>query len=147
MFCRTYRLLLAGIISVATATHHASAQAVVRTLTTTASVPDIGRVVSVSTLVWSEEGQAVESRASGTVNTKHNGPYVLQVRLTTAQPDTILARLTDGAYGIVGTGEWIPIASGPGGANLANTVDYRVKRAIGSSQSLTLPVTYRVVAR
>jgi hypothetical protein len=147
MFCRTYRLVLAGVIGLATTTDNASAQAVVRPLTTTASVPDIGRVVSVSTLQWSEEGQVDESRASGTVHTKHNGPYVLLVRLTTAQADTILARLPDGTYGMVGAGEWIPVAAGPGGANLANTVDYRVKRAIGSSQSLTLPLTYRVVAR
>lgn len=146
MFCRTYRLLLAGVIGLATATSKASAQ-VVRALTATASVPDIGVVVSVSTLQWYEEGQAGESRVSGTVNTKHNGPYVLQVRLTTAQADTILARLADGTYGMVGTGEWTPVAAGPGGANLANTVDYRIKRAIGSGQSLTLPVTYRVVAR
>ena len=143
---RTSRVLLAGVIGLATATCSASAQAV-RSLTATASVPDIGGVVSVSTLQWSEAGQANESTAAGTVNTKHNGPYVLQVRLTTAQADTILARLTDGTYGMVGAGEWTPVAAGPGGANLANLVDYRVKRAIGSGQSPTLPVTYRVVAR
>ena len=143
---RTSRLLLAGVIGLVTATGNASAQAV-RSLTATATVPDIGVVVSVSTLQWSEAGQANESRAAGTVNTKHNGPYVLQVRLTTVQPDTILARLTDGTYGMVGTGEWTPVAAGPGGADLANTVDYRVKRAIGSAQLPTLPVTYRVVAR
>jgi hypothetical protein len=146
MFCRTYRLLLAGVIGLGAATSNASAQ-VVRKLTATASVPDMGVVVSVSALHWSEEGQPDEARASGTVNSKHNGPYVLQVRLTTAQADTILARMTDGTYGIVGTGEWTPVAAGPGGNNLANTVDYRVKRAIGSGQSLMLPVTYRVVAR
>ena len=146
MSCRTYSLLLAGGIGLGAATSNASAQ-VARTLTTTASVPDIGRVVSVSTLQWSDEGQGNESRASGTVNTRHNGPYVLQVRLTTVQPDTILARLTDGTYGMVGTGEWTPVAAGPGGADLANTVDYRVKRANASGQSLMLPVTYRVVAR
>jgi len=97
---RTSRLLLAGVIGLSTANANASAQAV-RSLTATATVPDIGGVVSVSTLQWSEAGQANESSAAGTVNTKHNGPYVLQVRLTTAQADTILVRLTDGTYGMM----------------------------------------------
>ena len=86
MLRRSYRLLMAGVVGITASTGSAQAQ-VVRALTVTATVPDIGGVVSVSSLQWSE-GQGDESTASGTVTTKHNGPYVLQVRLTTAHPDT-----------------------------------------------------------
>src|SRR5262245_14481990 len=117
MFRRTYRLLLAGAIGVAASSSGASAQ-VVRTLTASATVPDIGAVTSISSLQWAE-GQADESTASGTVTTKHNGPYVLQVRLTTPHPDTVSARLADGTYQVLDTGAWTTVAAGPGGSNLS----------------------------
>ena len=145
MFRRTLRLLLAGVVGVAAPSSNAPAQ-VVRTLTANATVPDIGVVVSVSTLNWAEQGQADESTASGTVSTKHNGPYLLQVRLTTPHPDTVTARRPDGTYGVLAMGEWTTVATGPGGVNLPNTVGYRVKAPNGSVPSTTIPVTYRVVA-
>ena len=110
MSCRTHRLLLAGVIGVAASSSNASAQ-VVRSLTASAIVPDIGVVLSVSSLQWSES-QADESTASGTVSTKHNGPYLLQVRLTTAHPDTVMARRPDGTYAILDV-EWTTVASRP----------------------------------
>ena len=117
---------------------------VVRALTVTATVPDIGGVVSVSSLQWSE-GQGDESTASGTVTTKHNGPYVLQVRLTTAHPDTVLARQPDGTYQALDTGAWTTVGSGPGGANLTNRVDYRIGRT-DASPPPPIQFAYRVVA-
>ena len=144
MFRRSYRHLLAGVIGVVACSNNASAQ-VVRSLSASATVPDIGVVVSVSTLQWSE-GQADESTASGTVSTKHNGPYVLQVRLTTPHPDTVQARQPDGSYRTLDTGSWTTVSSGPGGANLPNQVSYRVRPTDGSSTSKTISVAYRVVA-
>jgi hypothetical protein len=144
MFCRTLRLLLAGV-GVAASSGDASAQ-VVRSLAVNATVPDIGVVVSVSALTRTDQSQAV----SGTVNTKHNGPYLLQVRLTTVHTDTILARQPDGTYHILGTGDWTTVAAGPGGADRVNTVDYRIRWANGSgprtSDAPTIGLSYRVVA-
>ena len=146
MSCRTHYLVLAGMIGLAASASHAQAQ-VVRTLTATANVPDIGVVVSVAPLQWTGENH--ESTVSGTVATRHNGPYRLQVRLTSAQPDTILARLPDGSYGMLGTGEWTTVATGPGGSNSANRVEYRIGWANGGglrpSDGPAIPVTYRVV--
>ena len=144
MFRRTHRLLLAGVIGIAASSSHASAQ-VVRALTASATVPDIGVVVSVSSLQWSES-QADESTASGTVSTKHNGPYLLQVRLATSHPDTVMIRRSDGTYSILDESEWTTVATGPGGANQSNSVDYRIKAPNGSVSLTTIPVTYRVVA-
>jgi len=144
MFRRSFRLLLAGVIGVSASSSNASAQ-VLRSLNASATVPDIGVVVSVSTLQWSED-QGDESTAAGTVRTKHNGPYVLQVRLTTAHPDTVQARQLDGSYRTLDTGTWTTVASGPGGANLPNDVSYRVRPTDGSSSSKSIPVAYRVVA-
>jgi hypothetical protein len=144
MFRRTPRLLLAAGLAVAASSTNATAQ-VVRTLTVSATVPDIGAVTSVSSLQWSE-GQSDESMASGMVRTKHNGPYVLQVRLTTAHPDTVMARQPDGTFRALNTGEWTTVASGPGGANLSNTVDYRVRTPNGAAATETIPIQYRVIA-
>ncbi len=148
MFGRTLRLLLAGI-GVAASSGDTSAQ-VVRSLAVNATVPDLGVVVSSSALEWTDHGPAGHATVSGTVNTKHNGPYLLQVRLTTVQPDTILARTSDGAYQILDSGEWITVAAGPGGANRVNTVDYRIRWANGSGprapDALPELFTYRVVA-
>lgn len=143
MFRRTYRLLLAGVIGVAASSSAVPAQ-VVRTLTASANVPDIGVVVSMSPLRWTE-GQADESSASGTVSTKHNGPYVLQVRLATAPPETVLVRQPDGNFRTLDTGAWTTVAAGPGGSNLVNQVEYRVRPANGVLPT-TIPVQYRVIA-
>jgi hypothetical protein len=143
MFRCTHQLLLAGVVGLAAVTSSAQAQ-VVRTLTTTANVPDIGVVVAVSPLQWSGQENADESRASGTVSTKHNGPYLLQARLTSVQPDSVMARVPDGSFKVLGAAEWTTVASGPGGAHINNTVEYRVGRASGPT---TPSVTYRVVAR
>ena len=145
MFRRSFRLLLAGVVGISASASNAAGQ-VVRTLTASATVPDIGVVVSVSTLQWSES-QADESTAAGTVRTKHNGPYVLQVRLTTALPDTVMARQPDGTYRTLETGSWTTVSVGPGGANLPNSVNYRVKSAAASGSPKSIPVAYRVVAR
>ena len=142
---RSYRLLLAGVVGAASFASNAQAQ-VVRTLTASATVPDIGVVVSVSGLQWSEAEGADESTASGTVSTKHNGPYVLQVRLTTVHPDTVEARQPDGSYRVLATGEWTTVGSGPGGANLPNSVDYRIRRTDGTPPPPTIQLSYRVVA-
>ena len=142
MFRRTYGLLLAGVIGAFPS--HAQAQ-VVRSVTVSATVPDIGAVVSVSTLQWSES-QGDESTASGTVSTKHNGPYVLQVRLTTAHRDTVLARLPDGSHAALSTGDWTTVATGPGGANLTNSVNYRIRRSDDMGPPPGIRLTYRVVA-
>jgi hypothetical protein len=144
MFRCSCRLLLAGVVGITASSSSAQAQ-VVRALTVTATVPDIGAVVSVSSLQWSE-GEADESSASGTVSTKHNGPYLLQVRLTTASPDTVLARQPDGTYQALDPGAWTTVGSGPGGANVSNSVAYRVKSAASSGSPKSIPVVYRVVA-
>jgi hypothetical protein len=145
MSSRVHHLVLAGVIGLATFANHAPAQ-VVRTLTVTADVADMGVVASVAPLQLTGDGQA--STVSGTVSTKHNGPYHLQVRLTSARPDTILARSPDGSYVMLGTGEWTTVASGPGGINPANRVEYRIRWANGGPRppdALAIPVTYRVV--
>ena len=148
MFSRTLRLLLAGI-GVAASSGDASAQ-VVRSVAVNATVPDIGVVVSSSALQWTDPGAAGHTRASGTVNTKHNGPYLLQVRLTTVHTDTILARKPDGSFEILGTGRWTTVAVGPGGAGTMNTVDYRISWVNGSGPTApdepTVLLTYRVVS-
>jgi hypothetical protein len=146
MFCRTLRLLLVGI-GVAASSGDSSAQ-VTRSLAVNATVPDIGVVVSSSTPQWIDSGPG-HATGSGTVNTKHNGPYLLQVRLTTVQPDTILARTPDGTYDILGTGGWTTVAAGPGGANLVNTINYRLSWATSSgrptSEAPAIGLVYRVV--
>lgn len=134
---------MAGLVGLAASSSSAQAQ-VVRALTATVTVPDIGGVVSVSSLQWSED-QADESTASGTVSTKHNGPYLLQVRLTATHPDTVLARQPDGTYQPLHTGAWTTVGSGPGGANLANEVRFRIRSAPGSRSPTTIPVSYRVI--
>lgn len=147
MSFRACYVVLAGVIGLAASASLAPAQ-VVRTLTVTANVPDIGVVVSAAPLQWT--GGSAESTVSGTVGTKHNGPYRLQVRLTSVQPDTILARLPDGSYGMLDTNEWTTVSTGPGGPNSANNVEYRIRWETGSSPRAPdvpmIPVIYRVVS-
>lgn len=47
----------------------------------------------------------------GTVNTTHNGPYLLQVRLSTVHPDTVLARTPDGSYSMLRTVAWTTVTT------------------------------------
>ena len=143
MFRRTLRLMLAGA-AVASSSGDASAQ-VVRALTATATVPEIGAVTSVAPLTWTDPP---EGEASGSVITKHNGPYVLQVRLMSAHADTVLARQVDGTYRALDTNVWITVAIGAGGANVANAVSLRIRSAATSSETLpSAPLlSYRVVS-
>jgi hypothetical protein len=140
------RYILAGVIGLAASASHTQAQ-VVQTVTVTANVPDIGVVVSAAPLQWT--GGSAESAASGTVGTKHNGPYRLQVRLTSVQPDTILARLPDGSYGMLDPDEWTTVATGPGGTNSVNSVEYRIRWRTGGGPQVPdapiIPLIYRVV--
>jgi hypothetical protein len=143
MFRRTLRLMLAGA-AIASSSGDASAQ-VVRALTAAATVPDIGVVTSVAPLQWADPPHG---EVSGSVTTKHNGPYVLQVRLTSAHADTVLARQVDGTYRALDTSEWVAVAGGAGGANVANAVNYRIKLAVNSGESPAAapPLSYRVVS-
>src|SRR4030095_4045285 len=111
----------------------------------TAAFPALGVVTSVAPLRWTDPPQG---EASGSVTTRHNGPYVLQVRLTSAHADTVLARQLDGTYRAAETSAWITVASGPGGANVANAVYFRIKPA-GNSRETPADVpqlSYRVVS-
>ena len=148
MYSRARYLMLAGVIGLAASASHAPAQ-VVRTLTVTARVPDIGVVVSATPLQWT--AGSADSTVSGTVGTKHNGPYRLQVRLTSVQSDTILARLPDGSYGMLDSDEWTTVATGPGGINAANIVEYRIRWATNVGprppDAPIIAFTYRVVSR
>ena len=126
---------------------HAQAT-VVRTLRVSATATDVGGVVSVAPLQWT--GSAEMSTAMGSVGTKYNAPYLLQARLTSAQPDTVLARLPDGSFGPLGTIEWTTVATGSAGSNSVNTVEYRIQRVKGDSDlmppdAFTIPMAYRVV--
>ena len=143
MFRRTLRLMLAGA-AIASSSGDASAQ-VVRALTVTATVPDIGAATSVAPLQWTDPPRG---EASGSVITRHNGPYLLQVRLTSAHADTVLARQVDGTYRALDTSVWITVASGAGGANVANVVNFRMRSAAtpGEIPPPAPPLSYRVVS-
>ena len=143
MFRRTLRLMLAGA-AIASSSGDASAQ-VVRALSVTATVPDIGVVTSVAPLLWTDPPQG---EASASVTTRHNGPYVLQVRLTSAHADTVFARQVDGTYRALDTSVWITVASGAGGANVANAVNYRIRSVSppGEIPASAPPLSYRVVS-
>lgn len=143
MFRRILRLTVAGI-GIAASSGDASAQ-VVRALTATATVPDIGIVTSVATLQWTDP---VQGDVSGSVTTKHNGPFLLQVRLTNVHPDTVFAKQTDGTYRVLDAAEWTTIASGAGGATTPTLVSYRIRSTPSSNktEAPALPLSYRVVA-
>jgi hypothetical protein len=125
----------------------------------TAIVPSLGAVLAISPLVAGDREPGGDVNVSGTVTTRQNGPYRLQVRLTelfldketSAHPvlNQVLARLPSGSWQVLGTVTWVTIATGPGSASTVNPVAYLVQWGQGSTKNpqfaVSIPVEYRVV--
>jgi hypothetical protein len=129
-----------------------------RTSAITATVVDVGTVLGISPLESGSREAGGDLHVSGTVTTRQNGPYQLQVRLTTPfvgrvggqspEPHQVLARLADGSYAALGTTAWVTIASGAGSASAVNAVAFLVQWSGGSKSpqiAVTIPVAYRVI--
>lgn len=140
-------VMLLGLCMVALS-RQSSAQ-IVRNLTLTSTVSDIGIVDFIGPL-QSRQSAGSDANVTGTVRTKHNGPYLLQVRLATTHADTVLAVMPNGTHAMLGTVAWTTVAAGPGGARLTNSVGYLVRWGQGSPKrpqdAEAIPVTYRVIA-
>jgi hypothetical protein len=141
--------LVAAIAPLAPA--RAQQNLVVRNLMVSAHVTDLSIINGIAALALYDSTPTGDLKLAGTVNTTHNGPYALQVKISSeAFKDTLLARTPNTTYVMVTTSSWLTIATGPGGTDKTNHVDYWIK--LGKSSSLTpataegIPVTYRVVA-
>lgn len=122
----------------------------------TATVPGLGAVLDVSPLAPGNRLPTADLFVSGTVTTRHNGPYRLQARLTTPFTDPgsgavnqVQARTPSGLLVTLGTTDWETVATGPGGTGLVNPVEYLVLWGQGSPRTPNLavqvPVEYQVV--
>lgn len=125
----------------------------------TAIVPSLGAVLAISSLATGDREPGGDLTVSGTVTTRQNGPYRLQVRLTqlfldketSAHPvlNQVFARLPSGSWQVLGTVTWVTIATGPGSASTVNSVAYRIQWGQGSTKNpqfaLSIPVEYQVV--
>ena len=132
-----------------------------------ATVANVGAILAVSPLEPGAREPSGDIHVSGTVTTRQNGPYELQVRLTslfaetpgggrgrsagggTAVVNEVRALLPGGAYQTLDTVNWVTIATGPGAASTLNPVVFLIVWGQGSSKSpslaVTIPVEYRVV--
>ena len=112
-----------------------------------AYVADLSIINDISALAPYDSTPTGDLKVAGTVNTTHNGPYALQVKVSsTSFSDTVFARAPDATYVMVTTASWLTIATGPGGTNKTNSVDYWIKRVKTPAAAETIPVTYRVIA-
>lgn len=128
------------------------------TNTVTATVPSLGAVLALSPLVPGIRLPTGDLFVLGTVTTRHNGPYRLQARL--AEPfvvrtgsalvvNEVMARIPGGSLVMLGTLDWVTLATGPGGSGLINPVEFLVIWGGGSRKSpglaVQFPVVYQVV--
>lgn len=129
-----------------------SALAAQRSINTTATlaVGGLGRVSELSPLRRGELERPRGLWVTGTVATVHVGPYVLQARLTDEQADTVLVRdpVTNTMTRLT-AGDWVTIATGPGGKNILNPVAFLIVAGTGPAdgprEAERLAVTYRVI--
>lgn len=126
----------------------------------TATVPSVGEVLALSPLSAGDRDQGGDLQVHGTVTTRHNGPYRLQVRHRTPFTDNsgrggtqpvnqLQARQPNGSFATLGTVDWVTIATGPGAESSLNQVEFLIVWAQTSSKNpslaVTIPVEYRVV--
>jgi hypothetical protein len=121
----------------------------------TATAPSLGAVLAVSPLEPGRRLPDANLFVSGTVTTRHNGPYQLQVRLSApfTTPDggvvhTVQTRTATGSLVTLGTIDWVTVATGPGSAGSVNPVEFLILWAAGPkspSLAVRVPVVYQVV--
>jgi hypothetical protein len=131
-----------------------------RVNTARANLPSFGAILHTSALVAGTREATGNIYVSGTVTLRQNGPWRLQVKLTTPFVDkngngTIKATnevrvlLANNTYATVGTGAWVTIATGLGTLSTVKNVKYYIVWGKSSSKSpnlaVQIPVTYQVV--
>lgn len=131
-----------------------------RTNVVNANAPSVGAVLAVSPLEPDRREPSGDLHVTGTVTTRHNGPYLLQVRLASpfttgngpnAATHEVFVQLPGQTLGPLGTTAWVTVASGPGSASIVNPVAYLIRwaqRGPRNTQSATaIPLQYQVVPR
>jgi hypothetical protein len=115
------------------------------------TVVSLGKVVTVGALVTGTRDQKGNLNVSGTVKTRHNGPFSLQAQLSHPYNDTVYAKTPTGPMLILSTTSWVTVSNGPGGPGYTNSVAYYIawgKNSPKNPQTATnIPVSYRVIPR
>lgn len=151
-------LLGAALVLMAAPTATLSGQ-LLRVNTANANLPSFGAILNTSPLVAGLREPTGNIYVSGTVTLRQNGPWALQVKLTTPFVDVagnkvkatneVRVLLANNTYATVGTGAWVTIATGPGTINTVKSVKYYIVWGKSSAKSPALaeqiPVAYQVV--
>jgi hypothetical protein len=131
-----------------------------RVNTANADLPSFGAILNSSSLLAGVREPTGNLYLSGTVTFRQNGPWALQVKLTTPFVDkngngTVKATnevrvlLANNSYSTVGTSAWVTIATGPGTNSTVKPVKYYIVWGKSSSKgpalALEIPVTYQVI--
>jgi hypothetical protein len=151
---RAIAVALAGVVCLAWAIPARAQSSVTNRVSATA--PSLGAVLAISPLSPSNRVPGGDLFVTGTVTTRHNGPYQLQARLAQpftsrpgATPHTVLARTPDGELTALSTTVWVTVSTGPGGTGLLNAVEYLVQWGDGGPRNpetaVEVPLVYQVV--
>ena len=123
-----------------------------------ANVASVGVVLAVSPLQSGPREQSGDIQVGGTVTVRQNGPFLLQVRLTTpfttrdganTVVNEVFARVPGRAWEPLGTGTWVTVATGSGTERTVTSVGYLIQWGPTSPKNprsaLSLPLEYQVV--
>ena len=130
-----------------------------RVNTASTSIPSFGAILNTSPLVAGAREPSGDIYVSGTVTLRQNGPWRLQVKLTTPFVDMngnkvkatneVRVLLANNTYATLGTTSWVTIATGPGTISTVKPVKYFILWGKSSAKNpalaVTIPVVYQVV--
>lgn len=153
------RLVALGAVIAAMLSATPAGAQLLRTNTARASMPSYGMILGVSALSKGTREPTGNIYVLGNVTVRHNGPWRLQVKLTTPFVDKagnkvkatneVRVLLANGSYATVTTGAWVTIHTGAGTLSIVKPVKYYIVWGQSSAKNpdlaVQIPVTYQVV--
>ena len=130
-----------------------------KTNTARTTMASFGAILATSNLTTGDREPTGNIYVLGNVTLRHNGPWKLQVKLTTPFVDMagnkvkatneVRVLLANNTYATVGTAAWVTIATGTGTLSVVKPVKYYIVWGQSSSKSpnlaVQIPVAYQVV--
>lgn len=158
--CTPHPILLGAVLTLLAGPLARLPAQLLRVNTASASIPSFGAILNTSALVAGTRESTGNIYVSGSVTLRQNGPWRLQVKLTTPFVDKngngsvkatneVRVLLANNSYATVGTAAWVTIATGLGTISTTKPVKYYIVWGKGSAKNpalaVQIPVAYQVI--